>query len=85
MGLPGGPDCKEPAYLAGDLGSIPGLGNLGSIPGLGDLGSVPGLGDLGSIPGEWNVYPLQYPCLENSMNRRLYWATLWGSQRVRHE
>ena len=32
----------------------------------GDLGSIPG---LGRSPGEWNGYPLQYSCLENSMNR----------------
>ena len=32
----------------------------------GDLGSVPGSGRL---PGEGNGYPLQYSCLENSMDR----------------
>ena len=32
----------------------------------GDLGSIPG---LGRSPGEWNGYPLQYSCLENSMDR----------------
>ena len=31
----------------------------------GDLGSVPG---LGRSPGEWNGYPFQYFCLENSMD-----------------
>ena len=30
----------------------------------GDLGSIPG---LGRSPGEGNSYPLQYPCLENSL------------------
>ena len=30
-----------------------------------DLGSIPG---LGRSPGEWNGYPLQYSCLENSMD-----------------
>ena len=29
-----------------------------------DPGSIPG---LGRSPGEVNGYPLQYPCLENSM------------------
>ena len=33
----------------------------------GDLGSVLG---LGRSPGEGNGYPLQYSCLENSMDRR---------------
>ena len=37
----------------------------------GDLGSVPG---LGRSPGERNGYPLQYSCLENSMDRGAYWA-----------
>ena len=31
-----------------------------------DLGLIPG---LGRFPGEGNGYPLQYPCLENSMDR----------------
>ena len=31
----------------------------------GDLSSIPG---LGSSPGEGNGYPLQYPCLEDSMD-----------------
>ena len=51
MRFPGGSDCKEPAHIAGDLGSIPEVG------------------DLGSIPEEWNGYPRQYPCLDNSMER----------------
>ena len=32
----------------------------------GDLGSIPG---LGRSPGEGNSYPLQYPGLENSVDR----------------
>ena len=32
---------------------------------VGDLGSIP---VLGRSPGEGKVYPLQYSCLENSMN-----------------
>ena len=32
----------------------------------GDSGSIPG---LGRSPGEGNGYPLQYSCLENSMDR----------------
>ena len=37
----------------------------------GDQGSIPG---LGSFPGEGNGNPLQYPCLENSMNRGAWQA-----------
>ena len=33
---------------------------------VGDLGSISG---LGRSPGEGNGYPLQYSCLENSMDR----------------
>ena len=32
--------------------------------------------DIGSIPGEENVNPLQYSCLENSVDRGTWWATL---------
>ena len=57
--FPGGWDSKEPAYKAGDLGWIPGLGRS---------------------PGEENGTSLQYPSLENPMNRGTWQATfhiLW--------
>ena len=38
-----------------------------------DLGSIPG---SGRFLGEWNGNPLQYSCLENSMNRGAWWATV---------
>ena len=41
----------------------------------GDLGSIPG---LEKSPGEQNGYPLWYSCLENSMDRGAWWATLHG-------
>ena len=41
----------------------------------GELGSIPG---LGRSPGEGNGYPLQYSCLENSMNRGAWQATVDG-------
>ena len=37
-----------------------------SVCNAGDPGSTPG---LGRFPGEGNGYPLQYFCLENSMDR----------------
>ena len=43
----------------------------------GDLGLIPG---LGRSPGEENGYPLQYSCLENSMNRGVGQATVYGVQ-----
>ena len=42
----------------------------------GDPGLNPG---LGRPPGEGTGNPLQYSCLENSMDRRAWWATSpWG-------
>ena len=38
----------------------------------GDLGSIP---KQGRSPGEKNDYPLQYSCLENSMDRGAWQAT----------
>ena len=39
----------------------------------GDPGSVPG---SGRHPGEGDGYPLQDSCLENSMDRGAWWATV---------
>ena len=41
----------------------------------GDVGSVLG---SGRSPGEGNGNPLQYSCLENSMDRGAGWATVHG-------
>ena len=32
----------------------------------------------GRSPGEGNGYPVQYSCLENSMDRGTWWATVHG-------
>ena len=42
---------------------------------VGDLGLIPG---LGRSPGEGNGSPLQYSCLENSMDSGAWWATVHG-------
>ena len=39
----------------------------------GDPGSIPG---SGRSPGEANGYPIQYSCLENSMDRGAWLATV---------
>ena len=39
----------------------------------GDMGSVPG---LGRSPGGGNGHPLQHSCLENPMDRGVWWATV---------
>ena len=44
----------------------------------GDLGSVLG---LEISPGEGKGNPLQYSCLENSMDRGAWWATLQGGHK----
>ena len=41
----------------------------------GNSGSVPG---LERSPGEGNDYPLQYSCLENSIDRGAWYATVPG-------
>ena len=46
----------------------------------GDPGSIP---DLGRFPGEGNGNPLQYPCLENLMDRGAWWATVHGVSKSR--
>ena len=46
-----------------------------------DVGSIPG---SGRSPGGGHGSPLQYSCLENPMNRGVWWAAM-GSQRVGHD
>ena len=40
-----------------------------------DVGLIPG---SGRSPGVGNHNPLQYSCLENSMDRGAWWATVHG-------
>ena len=40
-----------------------------------EASSIPG---LGRSPGKGNDNPLQYSCLENSMDRGTWWATVHG-------
>ena len=46
----------------------------------GDVGSVPG---LGRSPGEGDGNPLQYSCLENSMDTGAWQATVHGVAKSR--
>ena len=46
----------------------------------GDPGSIP---RSGRSPGEGNGNPLQYSCLENSMDRGAWWATVRGVTKSR--
>ena len=48
---------------------------------VGDLGLIPG---LGRYPGVGNGNPLQYSCLENSMDRGAWWATVPRVAKIGH-
>ena len=47
----------------------------------GDVNSIP---ELGRSSGEGNGNPLQYSCLENSMDREAWQAIVHGVTRVGH-
>ena len=47
----------------------------------GNVGVIPG---SGRFPGDGNGNPLQYPCLENPMDRRVG-DNPWAHKRVRHD
>ena len=47
---------------------------IGAV-GAGGPGSIPG---SGRSPEVGNGNPLQYSCLENSVDRGAWWATPWG-------
>ena len=56
-----------------------GLDSKESACNMGNPGSIPG---SGRSPGEENGNPLQYFCLENSMDRGVWWVQAMGSRRV---
>ena len=65
-----------PLALLLDLWGFPGVSDGKEFTcNAGELGSIP---RLGRSPGEGNGYPLQYPCLENSMDRGVWQATVHG-------
>ena len=59
-------------YVEGRLSSSDGKASASNV---GDPSLIPG---LGRSPGEGNGNPLQYSCLENSMDRGAWWATVRG-------
>ena len=72
-------DLSSMYYLSIDLSSVYYL-STSSVGkefacSAGDLGSIPG---LGRFPGEGSGNPLQYPCLENLMDRGAWWAAVHG-------
>ena len=62
----------RPTAFPGDSDSKGSACNAGDT---GDPGSISG---LGRSPGESNGYPLQYSCLENSMEKSLVGYSQWG-------
>ena len=57
------------------MGFLGGSDSKESSCNAGDLGLIPG---LGRSLGDGNGYPFQYSCLENSMDRGAWWATVHG-------
>ena len=64
------------------MGFPAGLDGKESACNAGDVGLIHG---WGRSPGEGNDNPLQYSCLENSMDRGAWWAKAHRLQRVRHD
>ena len=61
------------------LGFAGGSGFKDFICSVGDLGSIPG---SGRSPGEGNGNPLQYSCLENTVDRGLVGCSPWGCEEL---
>ena len=71
LSFPGGLDDKDSAF-----GDFPGSSHgKESACNAGELSSIPG---SGRSPGEGNGHPLQYSCLENPMDRGIWWVTVHG-------
>ena len=58
------------------------LAKTESVSNVGDLGSIPG---SRRSPGKGNENPLQYSCLENSMDRGDWRATVHGVTKSRKQ
>ena len=68
-------------FFCGQSGNFPG-GSDGKMSACNaeDLSSIPG---SGRYPGEGNGNPLQYSCLENSIDGGAWWATVHGVAKCR--
>ena len=77
---------KKSIYSKTDYINVDSWASLGSggiknlFANAGDLGSIPG---LGRSPGEGKGYPLQYSCLENSVDRGAWQAVVHGVAKSR--
>ena len=64
--------------LPGSLGFPGGSSSKESVCNAGDTEDAGLILGSGSSPGERNSNPLQYSCLENSMDRGTWWAIVHG-------
>ena len=71
---------KEPEKVYINMGFPGGSDSRDSACNTGDPDSVPG---LGRSPGEGNVNPLQHSCLQNSLGREAFQATIHGVAKSR--
>ena len=70
-------------FLGGTSGKEPTLKTLSANGGdIRYAGLIPG---LGRSPGGMHGNPLQYSCLENSMDREAWWASVHRLRRVCHD
>ena len=72
-------ETKKKKMSMGSMGFPGGSDDKESVSNSGDLGSVSG---SGRYPGEGNGNPLQYSCLENSMDRGAWRATVRGVTKI---
>ena len=70
----------KPSLVAESVKNLPAKKKKKYACSAGDAGSIPG---SGTSPGERNGNPLQYPCLENLMDRGASWAAIHGFSRPR--
>ena len=70
MELPGGAGVDRASQVVLVVKNL--AANAGDVR---DVGLIPG---LGGSPGGGHGNPLQYPCLENPVDRGAWWATVHG-------
>ena len=67
--------CKLQDYIENPVGFPAGSDGKESVCNAGDPGMIPG---WRRSPGGGHGNPLQYSCLENSMHKGAWWATVHG-------
>ena len=72
--------CAAGVRYAGLEGTSGGSDSKEPASNVGDPGLILG---SGRSPGKGNGNPLQYPCLENPMDRGAWWATVHGVAKSR--